>query len=150
MEDLLVNQEGETVGFRLEQKGLFLRDCFLPISHLLQIKSECLVINQSNHQAFLPIHTCIEVNGLLNKRLLSDDERLIGIVKDVYLSPDLGRIELIEISEGWFADLQEGRKRLAWNEVNCEKDALRTKFIGGGASDEMPKLCEQKPWENRL
>lgn len=152
IEDILITKQGSTFGFRIDQKGLFLRDGLIPASHLLHVRGDKIIITKTK---LLPLAKssgdCYPLNKMLNKRLVTPDDELIGIVKDVYFSSDLGMVEIIEMTEGWFTDLQEGRKYLAWNDVNYDgKETLITNLLGGGASDEMPKLYEQKPWENRL
>lgn len=151
LEDILINKQGKTIGFRIDQKGLLLHDHLLPYPHLLQVKENELTVTNNKNVSSPNWDHYDYVKELMDKPFLSKDEQLLGIVKDVYFSSDLGNIELIEITEGWFTDLQEGRKYLHWHDVNYDGQQLvTTHFTGGGFSDEMPKLHEQKSWENRL
>lgn len=143
VEDIMITKHGSTFGFRIDQKGLFLRDGFVPISKLLSIRSDGIIITKTKLRPLEKFDDCYSIDEMINKRIVTQGDELVGIIKDVYFSTNLGIVEIIEMTEGWFTDLQEGRKYLAWHDVNYTgKETLITNFIRGGASDEMPKLLE--------
>lgn len=146
VEDLIVLKKGKTLGFRIDKNNIFLRDCFVPVTSIIHISEEKIQVLQKN---LLPLdmvpNSVFYLNNWINKRLVGEDHHLIGLLKDVYFTSNLGMIEMIEITEGWFSDLKEGRKYCFFRDITYE-DGKENRFLvrRGGLLDEMPKLSEQK------
>lgn len=144
LENIIIGENGNTLGFRIDKKSMFLRDCIIPLASFISLQGEKLTVSKAN---ILPLSQltdhCFSIDQMVNGRIVTEEDELVGLVKDVYFSSDLGKIDIIEITEGWFTDLQEGRKYLSWADVNYDgKETFFITKIGGGASDEMPKLFE--------
>lgn len=147
LENILIDDEGKVLGFRIDKKGLFLRDCFFPISTTFFIKGNKLFISKDHLQPLADYkENCRQIDGqkgFIGRLLVNADDELKGIVEDVYFQYNLEKIVTIEISEGWFTDLKEGRKHIYYDDVSLYgENALLFKTPGGGACDEVPKLLQ--------
>lgn len=148
IENILVDDSGYIQGFRIDQKGLFLRDSFFPLSSGFTLHDQCMIISEQalepfsdKTKAYKPIGE--RKNGYIGKQVVSENGELQGLVEDVYLRQDLGKIEAIEMTEGWFSDLEDGKKLVRCHEIVRDGDKLlMQKNPGGGTMDEMPELLE--------
>lgn len=145
IENVFVDENGFTVGFRIDQEGMFLPDCILPISAEFTSMNDEFIISKADLVSFADQaekHSQIDAkNGIIGRRIIEQDGELKGIVENVYFSSNLDRLEMIEFTEGWFSDLKEGRKHLSYKDViQIGKDTLQ--IVRGGTCGEMPKLSQ--------
>ncbi|WP_316571904.1 PRC-barrel domain-containing protein [Neobacillus sp. YIM B06451] len=111
--DLVI--EGDKVRGVLVKKGTFLKQAqFLGIGSITSIGPDGVII---------PSHDCLERNGkekegytlshhspLAGKMVLSENGDSLGLLNDVYFLEEVGTIVGYELSDGFFSDLQEGKK----------------------------------------
>ena len=146
VEDILVDSFGVIQGFRIDKKGMFLRDCFLPISAPFRFVGDRMVISKKDLRPItdkIRDYQPVGEKGYIGKQVISEHGELKGLVQDVYFRSDLGRIEALEVSEGWFADLVDGRTHVNCNDVMQDGEKFLTlKNRGGGTTHEMPELLE--------
>jgi uncharacterized protein YrrD len=113
VKDLCLNNEGTIKGLIINRKGWFSKQAMIPIDLVLSfgndgvmIESEdCLQDHNKKAQSFMHPH-----RGLYGKPLLSAEGEKLGLVEDVYFNEEMGTILGYEVTEGFFADLKEGRK----------------------------------------
>ncbi len=105
--------EGEKVLGILVKKGTFFKQGhFLAISSITSIGPDGIII---------PTSDCLERNGkenegsalfspLAGKMVFSEDGDTLGLLNDVYFLEKAGTIVGYELSDGFFSDLQDGKK----------------------------------------
>jgi uncharacterized protein YrrD len=114
VKDLCLNNEGEIKGLIVNRKRLFSKKAILPIEHVQSFGLDGIIVENE---------TCLQVQkdksdhlfthphrGILGKPLLTAEGEKLGLVEDVYFNEELGTILGYEVTEGFFADLKEGRK----------------------------------------
>jgi uncharacterized protein YrrD len=112
VKDLCLN-DGTIKGLVIDRKGWFAKQALLPIDLVLSFGHDGLMIeSEDSLQAqgkkehfFLHPH-----RGIYGKPLLTAEGEKLGLVEDVYFNEELGTILGYEVTEGFFADLKEGRK----------------------------------------
>lgn len=145
VEDLLVHKNGKLYGLRIDKNSLFLRDCVIPISKVIKVVEENIQVGKKAAHSLEEVASdCLHVNNeWINRQVVGEKGSFIGLVKDVYFTFQVGMIEILEISEGWFTDLVEGRKYCFFRDLACNEENKHL-IVRGGLHDEMPKLYEQK------
>lgn len=145
VEDLIAFKNGKLYGVRIDKNSLFLRDSVIPISEIMNIDEDKILVRKKTAHSLEEVDDdCIHVGNVwLNREVVCEKGNFIGLVKDVYFNFRVGMLEILEISEGWFTDLSAGRKYCLLHELENDKDK-NCLIVRGGLRDEMPKLYEQK------
>ncbi|MBM7660714.1 uncharacterized protein YrrD [Bacillus mesophilus] len=116
--DLMVSNEGVIRAVMLDVKGLFERDRLISIDKVLSIGTDGVMLeDRSSLQSGIveePDHFLCD-HDLVGKLLFTKEGEKLGIVDDVYFDANLGTILGYEVSEGFFADLSEGKKNVKTN-----------------------------------
>lgn len=127
LENILVDQDGNTLGFRIDRKGLFLRDNFLPLSAFYTIDEQKMIVSKKE---LLPVppkknsyQQVIDQNGMIGKQIRLSNGELKGLTEEVFFYPNLDKIETIELSEGWFTDITEGRTYVNYSDLTVTDDS---------------------------
>jgi uncharacterized protein YrrD len=114
IKDLCLNTNGNIEGLVLDPKGWFSRQAVIPIHCISSFGYDGIMVNDEaelkkyfTDDEFLFTHP---QKGIYGKPLLSAEGEKLGIVEDVYFNEELGTIVGYEVTEGFFADLKEGRK----------------------------------------
>ncbi|WP_170007767.1 PRC-barrel domain-containing protein [Bacillus fonticola] len=109
--DLVFFETGEFFGFLVKGKGLFGRKMVLPYATLDSAGMDCLVVSQTDPLIKLEASTftLTHQHKLQGKRVVSQNGEALGILDQVYFSDDLGNIVAYECSDGFFADVTEGK-----------------------------------------
>jgi uncharacterized protein YrrD len=114
--DLCFTENGKIEGFMIEGKGFFERRRYIPIRFVTAIGANgVMVINSSsikhatNTKEGYSLYTHRRIAG---KPVITSAGEKLGLLEDVYFHENLGTIEGYEISDGFFADLTEGKKRI--------------------------------------
>lgn len=115
IEELCLDEYGNVYGFIIDVEGFLKRDRYLPLSQIHVIGEDGVII--ANEKAFLtkPSQSHIRClhdskKGICGKSLYTTQGQRLGIVADVYFQEHLGKITGYEVSDGFFADLTEGKK----------------------------------------
>jgi uncharacterized protein YrrD len=112
VEDLCFEETGKVSGVVMDARGLK-RDKVIPITSVQSFGSDGVMVDQSKvfrnkSRADHLLHESHE--GLIGKALMSKEGDKLGLVEDVYFREELGTIVGYEVTEGFFADIREGRK----------------------------------------
>lgn len=114
--DIWFTSHGAVKGLVAEQGGLFGRRRYLPLSAVQSFENDRVIICDAD--SFQPFpssdsgHSLYGERGLAGSMVVAADGTTIGLLEDVYFDGQLGKIDGYEISEGFFSDLTEGKKRM--------------------------------------
>ncbi|MCD7032997.1 PRC-barrel domain-containing protein [Metabacillus sp. GX 13764] len=128
--DLSISQNSQVTGFLMDGKGFFQRDRFIPLEAVHSIGNDGVFVTSREalkpaalvkQNLFLETH-----KPLYNKAVYNSSGDKLGLLNDVYFSAELGTIEAYELTDGFFADLSEGKKRVHPSDGNftVSKDAI--------------------------
>lgn len=115
--DLLFDQEGLFQGIILEKQYWFVKPPFIPRSQILSIGEDVIMIN-SLPELHLDeikeewIYLCSGQPKIKGTPLITSTGKQLGMLEDVYFQVELGTIIGYEVSDGFFADLLEGRQMI--------------------------------------
>lgn len=119
--DLCFNDKGTVRGLLMDTKGWLKRDKVIPLSAIHSIGFDSIMIskaeqlypkrNKKEKEYFLQDHQ----KGLIGKSLLTTEGEKLGLVDDVYFLEELGTIVGYEVTDGFFADILEGKKVIKTN-----------------------------------
>lgn len=128
--DLCINNSGQVESLLLDGKGLFQRDRLIPLDQISSFGKdgvmvacdiEALPMVHSNKA----IHFLNSHHGLFRKPVLTAEGEKLGLLEDVYFQEELGTIIGYEITDGFFADITEGKKVVKTNQpITVGKDVI--------------------------
>jgi uncharacterized protein YrrD len=114
--DICFTNTGKVQGFIVESKGWFARHRYLPLNGIQAIGADGVVIyDDALLQSFSSFQTGYSLygqRGIAGKPVITADGKKLGLLEDVYFHGQLGIIGGYEITDGFFADLTEGKKRV--------------------------------------
>ncbi|WP_026676401.1 PRC-barrel domain-containing protein [Fictibacillus gelatini] len=118
VEDIFIDQTGKVHGFVICKQGFFARKCFVSFSDVsfpndqTMFVSECRMSPKGfKEQRLKPFFTMtLKPRFFLKQPIYSNEGETVAVIEDVYFSTDWGTIVAIEVTEGLFSDLMEGRK----------------------------------------
>jgi uncharacterized protein YrrD len=114
VEDLIFNSNGNIQGILFNPKNLFSGKKLIPPETIKSIGPDGLLIKEANLSHYLKhnkeFYSLEHHNRVIGKPLLTEEGEKLGLVQDVYFQEGMGKIEGIEVTDGWFADVTEGRK----------------------------------------
>ncbi|PMC39726.1 photosystem reaction center subunit H [Bacillus sp. UMB0899] len=128
--NLCLSSKGFIFGLMMEGKGLFHRDKFIPIQSIYSIGENGVMVEQLDSllsiQDMKKQYTYNTYNDLENKAVLTKEGNKLGLLDDVYFSETLGTIEAYELTDGFFADITEGKKvvKASGEPFTISKDAI--------------------------
>ena len=112
--DLCITNDGKIKGLIMDGKGLFKRDRMIPLKNVfsfgrdgIMIDSQLELLPVKNMKVTRYFHTH---QGLHGKPLLTAEGEKLGLFEDVYFQEELGTIIGYEVTDGFFADITEGKK----------------------------------------
>ncbi|KKI88513.1 photosystem reaction center subunit H [Bacillus sp. SA1-12] len=132
--DLCLSHEGFIIGLIMEGKGLFNRDRFVPISSIDALGENGVMVENENKllsiQDMKTNYTYNTYDDLRYKSVLTKEGERLGLLEDVYFSEKMGTIEAYELTDGFFADITEGKKvvRASGEPLTISKDAIVIDF----------------------
>ncbi|MFC0270109.1 PRC-barrel domain-containing protein [Metabacillus herbersteinensis] len=132
--DLCFSHEGYVIGLKMDGKGIFKRDRFAPIEAIQAIGEHGVMISAvESLLSFqdLKTHYCYQTYEHLRfKAVLTAQGERLGLLDDVYFSEKMGTIEAYELTNGFFADLTEGKKviKASGQPLTISKDAIVMDF----------------------
>lgn len=115
-------------GFVVDQKGWLNRHLFLPIQLVYSFGRDSVMIRNSSSLSFYSnrkSHTyCLKYgrNRLRGMSLFTEEGERLGLLEDVYFRQKMGTIVAYKITEGFIADLTEGRKVIKSSALVVSKD----------------------------
>jgi uncharacterized protein YrrD len=119
--DILFNNKGMIAGILMNCKGFFQRDRIIPFQSITAIGNDGVLIDRlENLQPLQKDDSmfCLESRyGLIGKMVFSTEGEKLGILQDVYFLENLGTIVGYELTEGFFAELTEGKKLIQTNQA---------------------------------
>ncbi|MBM6619692.1 PRC-barrel domain-containing protein [Bacillus suaedaesalsae] len=112
--DLKLSIEGNIDSIVIDQKGLFGRDRHIPVQDITSFGHDGVMIKPHEESQSVGYdkegHYLCHGHGLIGQMLFTTEGEKLGIVEDVYFDENLGTIIGYEVSEGFFADITEGKK----------------------------------------
>lgn len=126
--DLCLCESGKVEGLLIKKGAILKRNSFIDIKDIsafghdgVMIEDETVI--QPANDLFHPIFEGRE--KLLGKPVLSSEGEQLGLLNDVYFNEELGTIVGYECSDGFFADITEGKRVIKTNEPpKIGKDAI--------------------------
>ncbi|BDG46363.1 MULTISPECIES: PRC-barrel domain-containing protein [Parageobacillus] len=114
--DICFTNTGKVQGFIVESKGWFARHRYLPLHGIQAFGADGVVVYDAallRSFSSLPTgYSLYSERGIAGKPVITADGQKLGLLEDVYFHGQLGIIGGYEITEGFFADLTEGKKRM--------------------------------------
>jgi uncharacterized protein YrrD len=111
--DLCISSHGVVEGL-LVRKGVFFKQSyFLAINKVSSFGWDGVMINgpeQLEKVKSNPQHTLAHQHSLTGKMLISKSGQALGLLEDVYFQEELGTIVGYEVTDGFFADITEGKQ----------------------------------------
>ncbi|MFC4320890.1 PRC-barrel domain-containing protein [Litchfieldia salsa] len=112
--DICLNEYGSIVGILMDSKGLFQRDRLIPVESISSFGNDGIMID--SHVELKPIpkdastHFLYSHHGLFRKPVITSEGEKLGLLEDVYFMEEVGTIIGYELTDGFFADITEGKK----------------------------------------
>ncbi|MGA8942396.1 MAG: PRC-barrel domain-containing protein [Thermoactinomyces sp.] len=117
--DLLFDERQKLRGIVLEEGGLFKRQKFIPMSDVVSIGKDAVVVDNEqpapNPQNNKWIGLYTGQKRLKGRTILTDKGYEVGFVENVYFLEEVGTLIGYELSDGIINDIREGRKWLKAN-----------------------------------
>ncbi|GMN98166.1 PRC-barrel domain-containing protein [Parageobacillus thermoglucosidasius] len=113
--DICFTNTGKVQGFIVESKGWFARHRYLPLHGVQAFGTDGVIVYDDAllRSSSLPAgYSLYSERGIAGKPVITADGQKLGLLEDVYFHGQLGIIGGYEITEGFFADLTEGKKRM--------------------------------------
>jgi len=117
--DLCIDVQGAVAGLLMDGKGIFQRDRFVPISSISSFGCDGVIVNGNLELKPIPkddAHFLYSHHGLYRKPILTSEGEKLGLLEDVYFQEELGTIIGYEVTDGFFADITEGKRVVKTNE----------------------------------
>lgn len=120
--DLCITSDGKVNALIMKGKGLFERDRVVPIESISSIGDDGVMVSDRkllellDNEADTPTYFLHTHHGLFRKPLLSSEGQKLGLLEDVYFTEEVGTIIGYEVTDGFFADITEGKKVIKTNE----------------------------------
>jgi uncharacterized protein YrrD len=128
--DLCINHTGKVESLLLDGKGLFQRDRLIPLNQISSFGTDgvmvsCEIDSLPVVQHNRAVHFLNSHHGLFRKPVLTSEGEKLGLLEDVYFQEELGTIIGYEITDGFFADITEGKKVVKTNRpITVGKDVI--------------------------
>jgi uncharacterized protein YrrD len=111
--DFKLSDNGRIEAIVTDVKGLFGRDQHISFKDIRSFGNDGVMVQlqNENHSGYEKSgHYLYHHHGLMGQLLYTTEGEKLGMVEDVYFDEKLGTILGYEVSEGFFADLTEGKK----------------------------------------
>ncbi|WP_191560750.1 PRC-barrel domain-containing protein [Metabacillus idriensis] len=132
--DICFDAHGFFLGLLMDEKGLFRKGRIFPADSIFTIGQDSIMINgRSNLKSLSEFRQAYFLQShqrLLYKAVYSTEGEKLGLLADVYFSEHVGTIVAYELTDGFFADMMEGKKKLEPpGSITISKDAIVMDFI---------------------
>lgn len=114
--DLCFDEKGIVNGLMMDTKGLLKKNKLIPLSQISSFGMDGVMLfdePEVDHMAQKLMGMHFLQNGhdrIIGKPLVTTEGEKLGLVEDVYFREELGTIIGYEVTDGFFADMTEGRK----------------------------------------
>lgn len=114
----LLFQETHVEGLLIDKNGWLNNHLFVPLENIHAMGHDALVIDDvkmlsvydKKQSPFYSLHN--GTKKIVGKTLMSTEGEKLGLVEDVYFYENLGNIVGYEVTDGFIADLKEGKRVL--------------------------------------
>ncbi|WP_421616828.1 PRC-barrel domain-containing protein [Brevibacillus sp. TJ4] len=117
--DILCDSTWHVRGVLLSEPGWFHPGTYIPSERIHAVGDACLTVSGKDaitsfqHLAGTePVGIVTGKSKLKGKAVITASGEILGVVEDVYFSADWEKLVGYELSNGWLADVTEGRKRM--------------------------------------
>ncbi|MBD8069257.1 PRC-barrel domain-containing protein [Bacillus sp. PS06] len=112
--DICLSEEGTVEGILIDGKGLFQRDRLIPVESISSFGHDGVMIDSCVELKPIPKdqskHFLYSHHGLYRKPVITEEGEKLGLLEDVYFQEEVGTIIGYELTDGFFADIAEGKK----------------------------------------
>jgi uncharacterized protein YrrD len=132
--DLCISPKGFVIGLMMDSKGLFHPDRIIPIESIHALGENGVMVDDRDkllsRQDMKAKFTYSTYDDIRFKSVLTKEGEKLGLLEDVYFSEQLGIIEAYELTDGFFADIAEGKKvvKASGEPLTISKDAIVIDF----------------------
>ncbi|CAG9619441.1 PRC-barrel domain-containing protein [Sutcliffiella rhizosphaerae] len=111
--DFCLQEPGQLKGIVMDGKGLFHRAKFLPFDYIHSFGEDGIMVSKhlltpiSKENGQVYFH---HFHGIKGKTFITGEGNKLGLLDDVYFDEETGTIVGYEVTDGFFADLSEGKK----------------------------------------
>ncbi|WP_185806921.1 PRC-barrel domain-containing protein [Bacillus salinus] len=132
IQDLCFAENGTILGILVQ---FTIRHLFLSIHDVQHVGKDAVMIKEGSRFQHIKELTTKPIffathRGVQGKELLSSSGSSLGTIHDVYLMEELGKIIGYEATDGFFADITEGRKIIRTNQpIAVSDDAILIKCL---------------------
>ncbi|MBD1381254.1 PRC-barrel domain-containing protein [Metabacillus arenae] len=129
--DLIFSQNGIIAGICVNS-GLLQKSRQYPKSSIVSIGQDCVMVDcAKSRDKFTQQNLGFLSNHLYHKTVFSSNGNILGLLEDVYFCEQVGTILAYELTEGFFADLTEGKKQISPQtpQIKVSKEALVVDFM---------------------
>lgn len=117
--DILCDQQWRTLGFMVEEESWFQSGTYVPLDMLHAVGEDCVTVRSDHALTLLDnlaasgaIAFLTGPRRLKGKAVFTASGEQIGKVEDVFFVSNWEKLIGYELSNGWIADVKEGRRRL--------------------------------------
>lgn len=125
--DLCLSDNARIEGVLLREGAIFKRNLLVPFQNIYSFGPDGIMVEDTSflQPAENFYHIFEGKEKLVGKPLLSSTGEQLGLLEDVYFQEELGTIVGYECSDGFFADITEGKRVVKTNEPpRIGKDAI--------------------------
>ncbi|NSL50190.1 PRC-barrel domain-containing protein [Calidifontibacillus erzurumensis] len=114
--DLCLDKNGTVNGLIIDPKGLLKKNKFIPLSEVSSFGLDGVMVKDEQKAERITdklVGLYFLENGkdhIIGKPLVTTEGDKLGLVEDVYFLEEMGTIIGYEVTDGFFADMTEGRK----------------------------------------
>jgi uncharacterized protein YrrD len=112
--DICLSEQGTIAGILMDGKGLFQRDRLIPVEYISSFGNDGIMIDSDVELRPIPKdhskHFLYSHHGLFRKPVITEEGEKLGLLEDVYFMEEMGTIIGYELTDGFFADITEGKK----------------------------------------
>ncbi|MCH1627681.1 PRC-barrel domain-containing protein [Ferdinandcohnia quinoae] len=114
--DICITNEGKVSGLLVKGKGFFEKNRLAPIECISSFGNDGVMVSdkgmleQLDDESEKTTYFLHSHHGLFQKPILTSEGEKLGLLEDVYFTEEMGTIIGYEITDGFFADITEGKK----------------------------------------
>lgn len=114
--DLCFDENGIVNGLMMDPKGFLKKHILIPLSEIASFGLDGVMVShepidgQTNDKLKKTHFLQSGHDRVIGKPLVTTEGEKLGLVEDVYFKEELGTIVGYEVTDGFFADMAEGRK----------------------------------------
>lgn len=152
--DIAFEKNGQITHLIYQQKGMLGKKYCLPLEQLLHVQETKIIVAADPHEKYcedIGECTLFHHESIHSKQIITQNDDLLGLVDDVYLSDNLDKIIGYELTDGFFSDIVNGKRTVHTTAITHIGDEAIEMFVNKRSevsSNEMSKLQELNFKEN--